>query len=68
MYQIKETAKELIKEKIRISYLTKKTELSRQYISMIINKNQVCSQVVAYNITKALDENKKIEDYFIKIS
>lgn len=68
MYQIKETAKELIKEKIRISYLTKKTELSRQYISMIINKNQVCSKVVAYTITKALDENKKIEDYFIKIS
>lgn len=68
MYQIKETTKKLIKEKIRISYLTKKTELSRQYISMIINKNQVCSQVVAYNITKALDENKKIEDYFIKIS
>lgn len=68
MYQIKETTKKLIKEKIRISYLTKKTELSRQYISMIINKNQVCSQVVAYTITKALDENKKIEDYFIKIS
>lgn len=68
MYQIKETTKELIKEKIRISYLTKKTGLSRQYISMIINKNQVCSQVVAYTITKALDENKKIEDYFIKIS
>lgn len=68
MYQIKETIKELIKEKIRISYLTKKTELSRQYISMIINKNQVCSKAVAYTITKALDENKKIEDYFIKIS
>lgn len=68
MYQMKETTKELIKEKIRISYLTKKTELSRQYISMIVNKNQVCSKVVAYIITKALDENKNIEDYFIKIS
>ena len=66
MYQLKETARKEIKEKYKISYLTEKTGVTRQYISMIVNKNQKCSKTIAYYITKAINENSEINDYFVR--
>ncbi len=67
MYQLKEEARKLIKEKYRISYLTEKTGVTRQYISMIVNKKQTCSKTIAYYITKAIDSESEIKDYFIRL-
>ena len=40
--------------------------ISRVYLTNILNGKQLCSKIVAYCITKYLDENAEIEDYFIK--
>ena len=40
--------------------------ISRVYLTNILNGKQLCSKIVAYCITKYLDENAEIEDYFTK--
>lgn len=67
MYKIKEDIAKIIKEKYKLSYLTKNAGVTRQHIYLILNKDQVCSKVVAYCITKCINANAEIEDYFIKI-
>lgn len=41
--------------------------LTQPCLSNILNGKVACRKVVAYCITKYLDENKEIEDYFIRI-
>ena len=67
MYKIKEDVAKIIREKYKLSYLTKNAGVTRQHIYTILNKGQVCSKVVAYCITKCIDKNAEIDDYFIKI-
>ena len=40
--------------------------LSQPTLSNILNGKVACRKVVAFCITKYLDENAEIEDYFIK--
>lgn len=40
--------------------------LAEPTLSNILNRKVTCRKVVAYCITKYIDENAKIEDYFIK--
>lgn len=67
MYQLKEEAKELINKKFKISYLVEKTGVTRQYIWMIVSKNRTCSKDTAYYITKAIDSESEIKDFFIRL-
>lgn len=49
--------------------ITKASEIigiSRPALSNILNSKVACRKVVAYCITKYLDENAEIEDYFTK--
>ena len=41
--------------------------ISRPYLSFIMNGKKCCSKVIAYCITKYLDNNAEINDYFVKI-
>ena len=41
--------------------------LTQPTLSNILNRKVVCRKVVAFCITKYIDENAKIEDYFEKI-
>ena len=38
--------------------------ITRVYLTNILNKRIACSKVVAFCITKYLDNNAEIEDYF----
>ena len=40
--------------------------LSPDTVRRVINGKQECSKLVAYCITKFLDDEAKIEDYFVK--
>ena len=40
--------------------------ITQPTLSNILNRKVTCRKVVAYCITKYLDENAQIEDYFIK--
>lgn len=67
MYIIKDETIELIKEKYKISYIVKKSGVTRQYIHLIVNRKRKCSFDVANKISLALDTNKSIIDFFDKI-
>lgn len=41
--------------------------VSEGYFSKILNSKRKCSKILAYSITKTLDKNKEIEDFFERI-
>lgn len=53
--------------KINQTKASKIIGLTQPCLSNILNGKVACRKVVAYCITKYLDENKEIEDYFIRI-
>jgi len=59
MYQFKITGLELNKTKA-----SKIIGISRVYLTDILNGRKACSKVIAYCITKYLNEDAEIEDYF----
>ena len=54
------------KVKLNKTKACKEIGISRIYLTNILNGKQLCSKVVAYCITKYLDNNAEIDDYFTK--
>ena len=52
--------------KINQSKACKIIGIAQPTLSNILNRKVSCRKVVAYCITKYLDDNAEIEDYFIK--
>ena len=50
--------------KINKTKASEKIGISRVYLTNILNSKQKCSKVIAYCITKYLDSNAEISDYF----
>mgnify|MGYP003465028647 CR=1 FL=1 len=63
MYQLKDVSKISI---INQSELARKVGVNQATLNRIFNKKQNCSKLMAYAISKAINENAKVEDYFIK--
>lgn len=68
MYKFKIKKIEEIKKKIKIKYIAEETGLTRQYIGMVLNNKCNCKKIVAYCITKIIDENSEINDFFEKVN
>lgn len=67
MYKFKiEKKKELI-SKYKLSDMADMIGLNLSTISRIINGKQACKKVVALCITKLLDQEKEINEYFKQI-
>lgn len=64
MYFIKEERAKEIKRKYKQEYICTEVGISKCYISLILSKRKSCSKKTAYCITKLMDENAEIEDYF----
>lgn len=60
-FKDKETAKMFNK-----TQMAKVIGLNPDTLRRVINGKQECSKLVAYCITKFLDDEAKIEDYFVK--
>lgn len=63
MYMLKENKEVKINQTIASEVIG----LSQPTLSNILNKKVACRKVVAFCITKYLDENAEIEDYFERI-
>ena len=59
--------KENIDVKINQTIASEVIGLTQPTLSNILNRKVACRKVVAFCITKYIDENAKIEDYFEKI-
>ena len=59
--------KENIDVKINQTIAGEVIGLTQPTLSNILNRKVACRKVVAFCITKYIDENAKIEDYFEKI-
>ena len=55
-----------ISVKINQTIASKVIGITQPTLSNILNGKVACRKVVAFCITKYLDDNAKIEDYFIK--
>lgn len=63
MYRFKEN----IEIEINKTKASKVIGITRQHLTNILNKRKNCTKVLAYCITKYLDYNAEIKDYFDKI-
>lgn len=59
--------REKIEKKINQTIASKVIGISQPVLSKILNRKVACRKVVAFSITKYLDENAEIEDYFERV-
>lgn len=64
MYTFKAELYEEIKYKYRINHMATSIGLTGGYLSQIFRAMKTCPKTTAYAITKTLNENAEIEDYF----
>lgn len=67
MYLFKEELKEEITKKYKIKYIADNVGISTVYLSNILNSKVAIKKAIAYCITKMLDSNKEIDDFFIRV-
>lgn len=65
MYYLKEETIKFLKL-CTISDVAKEIGINRGTLSEIINKNRPCMKLTAYAITKLLDSEKEISDFFYR--
>ena len=53
--------------KMNKTIASEKIGLSRPVLTNIMNRKVACRKVTAYSITKYIDENAEIEDYFDRV-
>lgn len=63
-YILKEDKGKEIREKYKIKFFVENVGISRCYTSLILNRRKSCPKVVAYSITKILDSEAEISDFF----
>lgn len=63
MYMLKEG----VKPKIKQVEACKVIGITQPTLSIIMNRKVACRKVVAYCITKYIDQNAEIEDYFDRV-
>lgn len=59
--------KENVQVKINQTIASEIIGLTQPTLSNIINRKVACRKVTAYSITKYIDENAEIEDYFDRV-
>ena len=67
MYKFRPEKLNEIKSKYKLSYLAEEIGVSIYHLSKIINGKLNCKKPLAYCITKTVDQEKEINDYFIEI-
>lgn len=66
MYLFKKELRDDVVRKFKISFIADDTGLSRIYISNILNSKVSIKKAIAYCITKLIDKDAEIDDYFIR--
>lgn len=63
MYMFRDDINITIRQKQAVEVLG----LTKSALSKIMNKKMACRKVVAYAITKYMNQDSEIEDYFVRI-
>ena len=66
MYSFRLEKKDEIINKYKLGFLADEIGISLTYLSNILNGKNDCKKVVAYCITKMVDNEKEVEYFFIK--
>jgi len=66
MYSFRVEKKEEIINKYKLSYIAGEVGISLTYLSNILNNKTDCKKVVAYCITKIVDNTKEVDYFFTK--
>lgn len=66
MYEIKEEQANKIKKRYKLKSMSEETGISQSMLTFIFSKTRPCSKKNAYAITKYLDSEAEISDYFIR--
>lgn len=67
MYIFKTELFDSIKEKYKVKSIAKTVGLTNGYLSQIFNGKKTCPKTTAYVITKVLNEDAEIEQYFTRL-
>lgn len=65
MYKFKKDKYNEVISKYKIKGLADTIGITSTYLSLVLNNKSDCKKTVAYCITKAIDNEAEIDDYFI---
>jgi hypothetical protein len=63
-YILKEESSNEFKKKYRNQYISDTAGISKTYTSLILNRKRACPKRIAYAITKVLDKDAELYDFF----
>lgn len=63
-YLLKEDVARYIRKKYKNKFFVETVGISRSYTSLILNRRRPCPKMVAYTITKAIDSEAEISNFF----
>ena len=63
-YLLKEEVAKKVRKMYKNMYFSETVGISRSYTSLILNRRRGCPKMVAYTITKAINPEAEINDYF----
>jgi plasmid maintenance system antidote protein VapI len=64
MYKFKKDKYNEVISKYKIKGIAEKIGITSTYLSLILNNKNDCKKTVAYCITKAINSEAEIDDYF----
>lgn len=67
MYLMKENEAKKIKKRFKGVFLAKEVGISPSYISLILDGKKTCPKRTAFCLTKVIDNEAEIEDFFERI-
>lgn len=67
MYLLKKEYAEAFKTKYVVKTMANELHYSQSYLSLIFNRHKSCSLKAAESITKYIDHNAYVEEYFEKV-
>lgn len=66
-YRMKDKTIKLINEKYKSNYIADQVGISKNYMSMLKSQEYNCTKPVAYAISKVLNNESEIADYFDRV-
>lgn len=63
-YMIKKEVVKEFKKKYKQEYIAREVGISKAYVSLIFSQKKTCSKKTAYCITKLLNSDAEITDFF----
>lgn len=67
MYKFKVEKLNEVKDKFKLNFIANEIGITTTYLSRIVNGKVSCKKVVAYCLTKMIDNEKEVDYFFDRI-